>query len=89
VSSQSSLGVLVHFCAPAGGRVAVLLRGWLSLCLRELGISPVRSEYCVPLIDFDFCLCCVWIVAGTYPGHTLELPDQKAQGFLVPIPLPR
>jgi hypothetical protein len=27
---------------------------------------------------FGLCLFCVWIVAGTHPGLTLELPDQKA-----------
>jgi hypothetical protein len=32
---------------------------------------------------------CVWIVAGIYPGVILELPDQKAQGFLVWITLSR
>jgi hypothetical protein len=26
---------------------------------------------------------CVWIVAGTHPGLTLELPDRKDRGFLV------
>jgi hypothetical protein len=31
----------------------------------------------------------VWIVAGTLPGLTLDLPDQKAQDFLVRIALPR
>jgi hypothetical protein len=36
---------------------------------------------------FDLCLLCVWIVAGTHPGLTLELPDQKAQGFLDSIVL--
>jgi hypothetical protein len=29
----------------------------------------------------------VWIVTGTRPGDTLELPDQKARGFLVSIAL--
>jgi hypothetical protein len=31
----------------------------------------------------------VWIVAGTLPDLTLELPDQKARGFLSRIALPR
>jgi hypothetical protein len=31
----------------------------------------------------------VWIVAGTRRGYTLELPDQKVQGFLVLIVLKR
>jgi hypothetical protein len=31
----------------------------------------------------------MWIVIGTLPGLTLELPDQKAQGFLVRIAVPR
>jgi hypothetical protein len=30
----------------------------------------------------------VWIVAGTHPGFILELPDQKARGFIVEIDLP-
>jgi hypothetical protein len=30
----------------------------------------------------------VWIVAGTHPGLSLELPDQKTRGFLVQIALP-
>jgi hypothetical protein len=29
----------------------------------------------------------VWIGAGTHPGNTFELSDQKARGFLVPIVL--
>jgi hypothetical protein len=31
----------------------------------------------------------VRIVAGSHPDNTLELPDRKAQGFLVPIVLKR
>jgi hypothetical protein len=31
----------------------------------------------------------VWIVTGTHPGYTLELPDQKARGLLVQIVLKR
>jgi hypothetical protein len=31
----------------------------------------------------------VWIVAGTHLSLTLELPDQKAQGFVIQIALPR
>jgi hypothetical protein len=31
----------------------------------------------------------VWIVAGTYFGYTLELPDRKARGFLVLIAFKR
>jgi hypothetical protein len=38
---------------------------------------------------FDLCLFCVWIVAGTHSGLTLELPDRKAQGFLASIVLKR
>jgi hypothetical protein len=34
---------------------------------------------------FDFCLYCVWIVAGSHLGCFLELSDQKARGFLVLI----
>jgi hypothetical protein len=30
---------------------------------------------------------CVWIVAGTYPGLTLELLDRKARVFLAKIAL--
>jgi hypothetical protein len=36
---------------------------------------------------FDLCLFCVWIVAGTRYGLTLELPDRKAQCFLASIVL--
>jgi hypothetical protein len=36
-----------------------------------------------------FCSWCVWIIAGTHPGHTLELLDRKAQSFLVSITVKR
>jgi hypothetical protein len=38
---------------------------------------------------FNLCLFCVWIVAGTHPGLTLELLDRKARGFLALIVLKR
>jgi hypothetical protein len=38
---------------------------------------------------FDPCLFCVWIVAETHSGLTLELSDQKARGFLTSIVLKR
>jgi hypothetical protein len=31
----------------------------------------------------------VWIVAGAYSGLTLELPVQKARGFLILVALSR
>jgi hypothetical protein len=40
--------------------------------------------------DFDFRSWCVGgIFAGIHTGHTLELPDQKAQGFWVQIAFTR
>jgi hypothetical protein len=38
---------------------------------------------------FDLCLFCVWIVARTRSGLTLELLDQKSRGFLASIVLKR
>jgi hypothetical protein len=40
--------------------------------------------------SFDFSFgSVVWIVAGTHPSHTLELPDQRSRGLLVQIVLKR
>jgi hypothetical protein len=43
----------------------------------------------VPCSSVLFLWIVVWIFAGTRPGLTLELPDRKARGFLVPFAFKR
>jgi hypothetical protein len=70
----------------------------LQLCLSQWGsvlaaqgllftwFSPFGARFSVVIATL---FVCVWSVAGTRPGLTLELPDQKARGCLVEIALPR
>jgi hypothetical protein len=54
----------------------------LAVCLHQGLIFPC-------LCSFDFCSNGVWIILGTRLDLTLELPDQRARGFLVPFALKR
>jgi hypothetical protein len=52
----------------------------------DVAAPVVCYHYIYSSFNFSFGLF-VCIVAGTHPGHTLELLDQKAQGLLVQIVL--